>query len=143
MNGFAKEMRNASRSVNRELRTGLKQAGKVLEDRAREAALAHSKKVAATVTSRTRNYMVTVSAGLPGEPLARLFELGNLGAPKTRLKFNHPVFARKGSDRKSWTWTSQDRFPFLLLAVEESKPRVLPIMREAIGRSFKETSANE
>ena len=121
---FIKDIKTVGARVHRVyLPEMLVAAAKPVETEAKLQAKAHSQSIPPTI--KTRAYtsgMVVIKAGTKKVQLAALYEEGNVGGKPGRFK--HPVFPKKGSDRNSWTWTSQTGYPFFKPAAIRALPEV-------------------
>jgi hypothetical protein len=106
-----------------------------------------SRKIAATIKSGTRGTGNTVrvifTAGAPGEPLARLYEKGNLGKPSASsgptpygTLFRHPVFPGD-EPRHLWEWADQLGHPFMKPTVEAHRDDTPQAMRDAVEKTWR------
>lgn len=116
-------------------------------------ARSRSEKIAATVKSGTRGTGNTVrlifTAGAPGQPLARLYEKGNLGPPSASsgptpygTLFRHPVFPGN-EPRHLWEWADQIGHPFMKPTVDANKDSTPQAMRTAVEKTWRRSQPPE
>lgn len=108
-----------------------------------------SAKIAGTIKSGTRGTGNTVrlvfTAGAPGEPIARLRELGNKGsggkAAAQAGVFRHPVFP--SGSRSTWNWATERMHPFMKPTVEGNKDSTPAAMRVAVEKTWRHSQPPE
>lgn len=113
---------------------------KKIADSARQIALSYpasrppeggAKAVAESVrVVRVRPNEYHVEAGGPETPLAGLWELGNKDSDPNASSFRHPAWGRKD-------WYSQQKWPFLRMALDRNEPIVIGIFERLLDRIFR------
>lgn len=126
-----------SKALRLEMRRELEPVRTKLADEMK--ARADSTKIAATIKSGTRGTGNTVrlvfTAGAPGQPIARLRELGNRGSSPTATTFRHPAWGRW--DVKDPERLNQAKHPFMKPTVEAHKDDTPEAMRDAVEKTWR------
>jgi hypothetical protein len=132
---LADQFHQAATDISDATDDGVADAGELIAARAREKS-AWSSKIPPTIRSEVRGSIATISAGSENVPQARWFEQGR--TDKHSPPWKHPVFPKKGSPRKSWTWAKMTRpfrpflYPALLAATDEATDTVTDAIMAAV-----------
>jgi hypothetical protein len=111
---LAAQFKAASRKARRDYRLGLKEAGQVVADAAREKIADESPRTAESLRVGARGTAgITITAGSKDLPIASLLE-GD-GRPGT---FSHPLFGNRAH------WYREATHPYIWPAYLEKKPEV-------------------
>ncbi len=122
---LAKDLRKAAPAVSKSFNAGLKAAGDIVAEEARNRA-SFSSRIPGSIKVRRAGVKVKVVAGGPGAEDAAPYEHG--GKPGT---FRHPVFGQQN------VWVDQQARPYLGPAAEAKENEVLQAVLDAVDVTFR------
>ena len=130
LRSLGKALRQSKGELNKHFRASLREIGRHVAADAKVIASAHSQSIPPTIRARSTGVSITIEAG-GDSPLARLWEVGNIGKADDSMEFRHPVF---GTDDP---WVEQKRYPFLKPAAEKNQASTAHEVERAINDAFR------